>query len=335
MTVDVSPQKRRYWLLTMPRTASNMVVRILNLDEQNVRPAHNGGYFFFLSQMLRLPLYHKPLQGWSCEERIGLERQEKQCFEALQDYLEAAEEAGQKVYVKEHVSQLNCPFFESEYMHGTTVGDDEPGPPKVLPARRVANPTRSSLNLTPLPDEFLKTWHPTFLIRHPAKMLPSLFRTALEDIQLNGKGRSKKEPYEVETTLKFVRALHDFYLNHFGKASQWPIVIDADDVMMYPELVIKYAELTGLDPDKLRFTWEKTSQEMLDKLPPPQKIMFSVFNASTGVDKGKIAGNINIDTEAEKWRIEFGEEGGRKLERWVRDAMPDYEYLRSRRLTLD
>jgi hypothetical protein len=281
-----------------------------------------------------MSLYDRPLHEWTAEERIVIEAQEKRSLDAMQDYLEAAEETGQKVFVKEHVSFLNGVKFESEYMHGPLIGDDA-GPPNLLPARGVSSPTRSSLNLTPLPDEFLKTWYPTFLIRHPAKMLPSLFRTTLNNIELDGYGRSQNEPYEVETTLKFVRALHDFYLEYFGKASPWPAVLDADDVMMYPELIIKYAGLAGLDPDKLLFSWEQTSQEKLEKLPTAQRIMFSVFNKSTGVDKRKIAGNINIDTEAEKWRSEFGDEGGKKLERWVRNAMPDYEYLRSRRLTLD
>lgn len=321
--------KIRYWLLTMPRTASNMVVRILNLDKQNVRPAENGGYFFFRSQMLRLPLYHKPLSEWTPSERDAVDMLQKQCFDALQDYLSAAEQTNEKVFVKEHVSFLNGIPFEFELMHGVSVGDKS--------ARLLldANSTRSPLNMTSLPDEFLKTWHPTFLIRHPARMLPSLFRTALDDIQLFGKGRTKREPYKVETTLKFVRALYDFYLNHFGEASQWPLVLDADDIMMHPELMIKYASIVGLDPDKLQFSWSKTRQEVLDKLPKAQKLMFSVFNQSTGVDKGKVAGDVNLEVEAEKWKNEFGEESGSRLERYVRDAMSDYEYLHSRRLKMD
>lgn len=310
-----------------------MLVRILNLEEQDVRPAHNGGYFFFRSMMTRLALYRKPLRDWTPEERAGVKVQEKQCFEAMQDYLEAAEEEGQKVFLKEHISFINAPPFESEYMYGAEDRDD-PSLTKVLAARRATTSTRSSLNLTALPDEFLKTWYPTFLIRHPAKMLPSLFRTALDEIQLDGKGRSKHEPYEVESTLKFVRALHDFYLQHYGENSQWPIVLDADDIMMYPELMIKYAGLVDIDPDKLQFSWEKTSQAKLDTLPPAQKIMFRTFNCSTGVEKDKIAGNIDIAAEAEKWKSEFGEELGGRLERRVRDAMPDYEYLQARRLTL-
>ncbi|KAI1271165.1 hypothetical protein F5Y07DRAFT_28123 [Xylaria sp. FL0933] len=332
MTVDMPSQKRRYWLLTMPRTASNMLVRVLNLDEQGVRPAFNGGYFFFPSMLTKMSLFNKQ-SAWTPEERLKVREADQKSFDALQDYLEAAEESGETIFVKEHVSFLNDAYYEEEYMHGSVPGED--GPPTPLPARGFSQSTRSSLNHTSLPDEFLKTWYPTFLIRHPGLMLPSLYRTAQKDIELNGSRRANKEPLEIEVTLKFVRYLHEFYTKHFGEDSQWPIILDADDVIATPEIVMKYAKLVGLDPEKLKFSWEKASQEKLDQMQSAVKVMLSSINASTGVDKGKMAGNLDIDAEAEKWRAEFGEEGGRKLERWVRNAMPDYEYLRARRMKLD
>ncbi|TGJ86899.1 hypothetical protein E0Z10_g1870 [Xylaria hypoxylon] len=332
MTVDTISQTRRYWLLTMPRTASNMFVRILNLDEQGVRPAFHGGYFFFPSMMARLKLYNKEGK-WTPEDQVGVGENVKKSFDALQDYLQAAEENSEKIFVKEHISFLNDAHYEHEHMNNAVAGENG-CPPKPVPVRGFSDSTRSSLNRTSLPDEFLKTWHPTFLIRHPAMMLPSLYRTAQSDIELYGSRRAQKEPFEVEVTMKFVRSLYDFYIGYFGENSQWPLVLDADDIMMYPELVMKYAELVGLDPDKLRFSWEKASEEKIDKMNSAMKIMLGSFNASTGVNMGKLAGKIDIDMEAEIWRGEFGEEGGRKLERWVRDAMPHYEYLYSRRLTL-
>ncbi|KAI0520714.1 hypothetical protein F5B22DRAFT_598073 [Xylaria bambusicola] len=328
MTVEIPSPECRYWLLTMPRTASNMLVRVLNLDEQGVRPApFNGGYFFFSSMASRLKLYNKASE-WNLKD---IETSLKQSFDVLQDYLEGAEKDGQKVFVKEHISFLNDISLEYEHMYGTLPGDSLPRP---MPARGFAESTRSPLNQTSLPDEFLKTWYPTFLIRHPALMLSSLYRTAQADIEVYGSKRANKEPFEFEATMKFVKSLFDFYSNYFGNDSKWPIVLDADDVIMYPELVMKYAGLVGLSPEKLRFSWEKTSKEDVEKMHSAAKIMLSTINSSTGVDKGKVAGNIDIDVEAEKWRAEFGEEGGNKLEKWVRDAMPDYEYLRSRRLTV-
>ncbi|KAI1421983.1 hypothetical protein F5Y12DRAFT_660979 [Xylaria sp. FL1777] len=333
MTVDIPPQQRRYWLLTMPRTASNMLVRVMNLDEQGVRTAaFHGGYFFFPSMIARLNLFNKG-PGWTPEDHASVEEAVKKSFDALQDYLEAAEKEGQKVFVKEHISFLNDAHYEYEHMYSTVSGEDSP--PTPMPARGFAQSTRSSFNRTCLPDEFLKTWHPTFLIRHPGLMLPSLYRTTLKDGEIYGTKRAQKEPFEIEGTMKFVRALYEFYSHYFGENSMWPIVLDADDVIKYPELVMKYAGLVGLDPDKLKFSWEKVSQEKIDQMESIVQVMLGTINASTGVDKGKIAGKLDIDAEAKKWRVEFGEEGGKKLERWVQDAMPDYEYLRSRRLAMD
>ena len=138
-----------------------------------------------------------------------------------------------------------------------------------------------------------------------------------------------------EVTMKWHRALYDFFSEHFANDSIWPIVIDADDVMTCPQLVGKYAQLTGLDESKVRYSWDKAGEEELNKLSHVEQRMLSSINASTTIDQSKVAGKVDIDQEVVKWKAEFGEEGAQKLERWVRDAMPDYEFLHSRRLRLE
>ncbi|KAI0150747.1 hypothetical protein GGR57DRAFT_471424 [Xylariaceae sp. FL1272] len=332
MAIDTpTTEKRRYWLLTSPRTASNMLVRILNLDEQGVRPAYNGGYFFFPSLLARLPIYEKKPEDITPEEHTDLKEATQKSADALQDYLAAAEQENQAIFVKEHVVFLNAAEIERQYVYPEAVA-----PPTTVAVRGLDNPTRSDNNMTSFPDEFLRTWHPTFLIRHPAAQLPSLLRTALSDEgQMDGTRRGQREPYAAETTMKWVRSLYDFYRTHFGENSIWPIVLDADDVMLQPRLVAKYAEMAGLDKSKLKFSWEEASKEKIEKMSTAEKIMQSSINASTGVNMGKVAGNVDIEKEAAKWREEFGDECGRKLEKWVREAIPDYEFLRSKRLTLD
>ncbi|KAI2623691.1 hypothetical protein GGS21DRAFT_547127 [Xylaria nigripes] len=333
MTVDVPSRRPRHWLITSPRSASNLLVRMLNLDEQHVRPALRGGYFFFQNALGRLTLYAKPAQEWTPEDFAELTKAAKGCFNDLQDHVEAAEAADEGVFVKEHASFLTSVYSEAEYLRGAAVVQNTESENSVLPMRGLDHATHSTLNRTCLPDEFLKTWHPAFLIRHPAMMLPSLYRAAHQQKQVTNR-RLKSEPYDIEASPWSFRALYDFYLDHFGKDSQWPIVLDADDVMTQPGVVIKYAELVGLDPNKLRFSWDEVSKEELDKMLIMDRIMLSSINSSTGVDKGKIAGDIDIDAEAVKWRAEFGEEGGKRVERWVREAMPNYEYLHSRRLRI-
>ncbi|KAM0420453.1 hypothetical protein ACHAPT_011745 [Fusarium lateritium] len=324
-----SQERRRYWLLTSPRTASNLLVKLLNLDEQGVRPSREGGYFFLPSIPIRFNLLQKPMESWSDEERKELEDSQKECLGRLEDYIDAADKEGQLVYVKEHAIMMNSPFYDSHYSYGTLT---VPGEPKLFPTRNVTDPSRSSHNLTFLPDEFLKTWSPTFLIRHPAMQLPSLYRTCLTNAEMDGFSRWRKEPLDLEVTMKWFRAMYDFYVNHFGEDSNWPIVLDADDIMTSPNLVSKYAGLAGLDQDKLRFSWDKASEEKLNSLSTMEQRMLSTINASSKIDSSKVAGKINIDDEAVKWRQEFGEDGGRKLEQWVRDAMADYSFLHSKRL---
>lgn len=327
-----SQERRRYWLLTSPRTASNLLVKVLNLDKQGVRPAREGGYFFLPTIGRRFTLLQKPMEDWTEEEQKELEEIQKECLDRLEEYIAAADQEGQLVYVKEHALMMTSAFYDSQHSYGTI---DIPGQPKTFATTNVPNPTRSPLNLTFLPDEFLKIWSPTFLIRHPAMQLPSLFRTCLAKMEMDGFSRWKKEPLDIEVTMKWFRAMYDFYVNYFGDGSQWPIVLDADDIMTSPHLVSKYAGLAGLDQDKLRFSWDKANQERLSGLSTMEQRMLSTINASSKIDFSKVAGNINIDDEAVKWRSEFGEEEGRRLEQWVREAMPDYAFLHSKRLRAD
>lgn len=317
--------RRRYWLVTSPRTASNMLVKILNLDAQGVRPANNGGYFFMPTIVGRCKAHIEPVNTWKEDQLKHLTEAQDECFETFKKHIAAAEEEGQLLFVKEHAIMMTDPVVEAEYVNG--------GPLNESLMKGVERPQRSPLNLTSMPDEFLKTWHPTFLIRHPAMMFPSLYRTC-KDVEVDGFQRPNQEPMAFERTIKWIRTLYDFYADYFSEDDQWPIVLDADDIMKHPELVVKYAQIAGLDPNKLRFSWEKATEEKLKETPKVYQRMLSSINASSKIDTSKIAGDVNIDEEAVKWRNEFGEERGRRIEQWVRDALPDYQFLHSKRLVV-
>ncbi|KAJ4130520.1 hypothetical protein NW754_009571 [Fusarium falciforme] len=288
----------RHLLVTSPRTASNLLVRILNFEGQGARPIKSSGYFWLPSILKRYVVQGKPMSGWTTEEKKDIDEVEQKCFDNLLDYIKKAESEGQLVLFKEHALLLNHPFFESEFAHGkgATIGE-----PTVLESG-----TRSSLNKTVLSDEFLKTFKPTFLIRHPALSLASMYRAARSDVL----GRTDKEPSIIERSSTWSRSLFDFYEAEHDNGGERPLVLDADDMMTSPELMLKYARLTGLDPDKLR------------------------FSASDSVNLNKVASNLDVAEKAAKWRAEFGDEDGSKLESWVRAAMPDYEYMRSKRLKI-
>jgi hypothetical protein len=52
--------------------------------------------------------------------------------------------------------------------------------------------------------------------------------------------------------------LHDWCAQQFAKSEEkdsdvaWPIVPDADDIMLEPDIVLRYAKIIGLDPAKLK-----------------------------------------------------------------------------------
>ncbi len=288
-----------------------------------------GGCFFLRARSTSFfTLHHSSMNTWTDEEHASVNEALETAFQTVQNHIAAAEQEGQIVFVKEHALTLVDPFLWSQCAFG----------PDAIAGieRRVESTPRSPLNITTMPDEFLKTWKPTFLIQHPAVMLPSLYRTRQLDFEMEGvKPRLKREPLPVETTLKWNRTLYEFYAVHFGADSLWPIVLDADDIMTSPELLAKYAKLVGLDPDGLCFAWNRANEEELNTMLRDRKIMRAFLCASSRIDISKVAGNIDIDAEAVKWRAEFGEEGGRKLEGWVRSMMPDYLALHAKRLKLE
>lgn len=73
-------------------------------------------------------------------------------------------------------------------------------------------------------------------------------------------------------------------------------------------------------------------KEELERMPGHIRRMRSTIDGSHGIVQGKTAKGLDMDEEVAKWKAEFGDEGGVKVEKWVRAAMPDYEYMRAKRL---
>ncbi|KAG5655694.1 hypothetical protein KAF25_009193 [Fusarium avenaceum] len=325
----MSPKTARHVFLTASRTASHLLLRIINIDAQNAQDTDKNGYFWLSAMYMRNVLNSRPMCEWSPEEKKSLDDMEQKCFNNLLDYINIAEEAGKIVMFKEHAMLLNDPFIESRFIHGENATIGQPKSLKGYPDG--ISSFRSPLNKTILSDDFLKTLKPTFLIRHPASTIPSLFRA----IRHEGFDREVKELEPVERSLYWQRKLLEFYEESYKAGEiEKPIVLDADDMMTSQELMLKYAKVAGLDPEKLRFSWEKAPQEVVNSMPSFVQHMLGSLNSSEKVDLSKVVGDVDISQEAVKWKAEFGDEHARKLETYVREAMDDYEYMRSKRLTL-
>jgi len=274
------------------------------------------------------------LDEWTPSERTALMSSYQTCFDALQTQVETAATLGKDILVKEHATWLMEPVAETEWVFGENSTHESPWTVKV---KALPEQTRSALNETVLPDEFLKSWLPTFLIRHPALVFPSSYRTCVD---LNGAEAARTESaHALEMTMHWSRTLFDWYALQIKTSASdsdpevtWPIILDADDIMMEPEVVIRYSETVGLDPTRLKFSWVPASEEELGKMHGTERRMRSTMSASTGIVDGKTSIDLDVNVEAKKWRLEFGEDEGQKIEKWVRAAMPDYEYMRAKRL---
>lgn len=346
----MSAPGRRVYLLTHPRTASNLVTKILNIPAQNVPPRFQAVYFFRdpVHKGIEMGTVHTHMKQWTKEETMTIKEEYQKALNEFQQWLDGAEKHGQIAFVKEHAMFLTDPVAMTKFLSDHVEEEDVERnleerkslaawkfqykiPSSIYDA--VTN-IASSCNKTVLSDEFLLTFTPTFLIRHPAVVFPSYYRARID---IYGAPTSDQEARNVEMEMDpfmsfhWLRRLYDFY--SLSNSPSHPIILDADDIIASPRILTQYAELAGLDPDKLRFEWDAAREEEMEKvLGKRGKRFVSTILESTGVLKDKIAGEINIDGEAEKWTGEWGWMVSIQMEKWVRASMKDYEFLKARRM---
>ncbi|KAE8381229.1 hypothetical protein BDV26DRAFT_301987 [Aspergillus bertholletiae] len=333
--------RERFYVFTYPRTGSNLLTHLLALDDQpNVASNAEGTRFFLPLQLLRLK--HQCLGALApalpYHQRAEQEKCLTDCFNRLLQHLDTAERDGKIVCFKDHAHYIIEPTAEARLLSGEqSAVDDAPwtliGPNK-LEQTRIG---RSDLNETLFSDDFLKTWKPVFLIKHPAAAFPSFYRALV-----NAAGREFVESdrgwrfYQKAMSLRWVYKLYHFYLEHFRSPGQystddqlpWPIIVEADDIITQPAILVKICQIIGLESSRLRFTWDKMCS---DESPGVQAFRKTLFE-STAIDPSRAVGDVDLEKESIKWREEFGDEIGCRIETHVREAMPDYVFLKSMRL---
>lgn len=336
-------EQKRFLLITYPRTASNLLLKLLALETQeNVLIAPNGGgphggngYFFIQNQMLKgkMGTHGKNMSEWTEDQKKQLEESTQACFEDMEAYAVAAEQQGKIAFVKEHIHFVTEPTAQEKFLFGDKDLEQKPLTVR-FPEAYGCEGSRTVGNDTIFPDEFLQTWKPTILIRHPALVFPSYYRACLDLPQF----KSTDSQFDLFMTFAWQRRLHDWYKKTFDENSgggdiSWPVVLDADDIIAEPAVVVKYCEIIGLDPAKLKFEWAPVTEDEKAKIGNPAvERLLSCLLASSGIQKDKVATHIDIDAEAVKWKEEFGEAVGLKLEAWVNNAMEDYEWMKAKRL---
>ncbi|KAJ5652107.1 hypothetical protein N7507_009533 [Penicillium longicatenatum] len=336
------------YLITYPRTGSNLLLKILNLSEQpQVAAQTKEGYYFHPPLKLRneLSMFDRPLALWGQDCSQLLSECFQDCFAELDNDLRFANAVGKTLFVKEHAPWLIDPTRQSKWIHGPhdnyeTHSTPSPWQIEYLGATGLMDlPMEMMPNPTILPSEFLRQVSPTFLIRNPILSFPSHYRAmrdswygSADTFQETGKCYLK-----FNMTIRWSRMMYDWYekqLNHEHDTHKRPIVLDADDIMTAPEVLIQYCNFVGLDPSKLKFSWKPMEKEKLGNVDPEFLRMKDTLHASDGVRQDKVAAGLVLAKEAVKWRNEFGDTEAAKLVKWVQAAMPDYEYMWARRLTL-
>ncbi|KAF2255288.1 hypothetical protein BU26DRAFT_515020 [Trematosphaeria pertusa] len=345
-----APGQASHIVYTIPRTASHLFMQLLNLPAQpSVLRREDGidGYHFLETLVHRFKngLAGKPLKDWTAEEQKLMRDAFQAGFEDWLRLMKSAEGMGKRTFTKEHVNWLVDPIAE-----GRASGEMRQGIESFaasFPEGSEHSQTHTKANPLVMPDEFvLKMLKPTFLIRHPALAFASLFRAAVggegsDDLRLE-EVLDGEEKHKWECTYHWSIAVYNFYIQHpeFDRKTcvdgiQYPIVIDAGDLNNEP-LIKKYAKAVGLDEDLVRFEWQPTPDEEIEKVPVLQRKMKKTILESKGVETGRLGkdGGPDMEKLKEGWRKEFGDAVSARLEKLVEDNLGMYEELRSKRLTV-
>lgn len=338
-TPETNNNKQRVLLVSVPRTASNLLSKILNIHNQpTVTTNQKGGYFFYEAFMTagRDGRLTKPLAQWTADEKLEIKSAFQQALDDLEAYSTRARAENKLMFAKEHAFWfINPGFFTGRV--------NSPEPPEQMQEFHMpipecyGSPTFSASNKTILPDEYLRTWQLAFIIRHPALAWPSLYR-AVQKLSKAGfiDDDGIKGVSIMNMSLEWTRKLFDWCLEQPDE-SVTPLVIDANDVIHNPGAVTKFCEKAGLDTACMQFEWNDANNAgnaEWDKQKDSAAIFLSTLQGSTGVLKDKAPASVDIGVEVAKWRVEFGDEIAQMLEKATRDSMPDYEYLKANRVTV-
>ncbi|KAJ6110729.1 hypothetical protein N7486_002964 [Penicillium sp. IBT 16267x] len=351
-----SNEARRVLLVSTPRTASNLLLKVLNIPNQpNTYTNEKGGYFFYPAFISAATNGYmaKPAAQWTEQEKQNVKAIYQSCVDNIEIAAAQAKASNNMMFIKEHAFWIFGPAAFQKKLTG--VHDEE-----FLNAFRVHTPeiygptrTYASSNETIFSDEYLRSWKMGFVIRHPALSLPSFWRALLEIAKL---GIIDEDAVEATTVTSmgmcWARSLYDWCLEQPG-LSRLPPIVDAYDLINNPDVVVRFAEETGLDPKALQFQWESQDHE---KRPDfwasnhakatlagddvegshirAANVMLTTLSSSLGMIQNRTPAEVDIAVEAEKWKVEFGVQVAGVIEKAVLESMPDYQYLKARRITV-
>lgn len=317
---------RRIVFFSHPRTASNLILKILNLAHQPdiLFDPELDDHNFVPAIKLKCDAYGsaRRVSDWSEAERSAMSAHYQKSLDKIVEYAARASNEGKIAFLREHVVSVSDPV--AQYCCYTGCSTDGEDAWRIAPAGG-HDGARTQLNCTLIPDEILRQWFPIFVIRHPASAFSSYYRVLTKSDSSEAKTMQQAT---LVNRYSWTRSLHDCYKRSFGIQG---IVLDADDVIADPQLLRSVSSALGLHPEKLKFNWtatrspEEIAAQMMQN---PRHVEFmETLDKSTGIVKDKMRAAIDVEQERRQWENEFGVENGKKLGEWVAAAMEDYEYL--------
>ncbi|KAK3898624.1 P-loop containing nucleoside triphosphate hydrolase protein [Staphylotrichum tortipilum] len=203
-----------------------------------------------------------------------------------------------------------------------------------------SHPRRSNPTVIPLP--LLRTFHFTFLIRHPRRAVPSYYRCTVPPLS-NKTGFHNFLP--AEAGYDELRRLFDYLRaegvvvsregdgDGKGDGEGMKItVVDADDLLDRPgEVIEAFCEDVGIDYHEGMLRWgDEEGQRLAVEAFEKWNGFHDDAIGSTGL-RARVGGKKppTAAEEDEEWRRKFGEEGQRVIRATVDANVADYEYLKS------
>ena len=278
-TLSGSLRPPRIFIFAHPRTASNLFMRLFenHPDLSIVSYTFQDAFFWGPDHPICSPgpriLAQRTIPDASYQNR----------FNQLQQFIANAEAEGKIPIMKEHIYYV----IDPQILAANVICLPK-GAPLIPNAKPTIEDGTSTLaksislpeNPIALSNEFLTTLSPVILTRHPARIIPSLYRLS-EDTRRT----IFAELFPVNASLRWSRLIFDWYDEYYriSGIEKRPIVIDAEDMINDSRNVVeKFCDMNGLDPKHVQYTWPETTGECNSSDAP----FMSTLRNSTGIIRG-------------------------------------------------
>lgn len=109
-----------------------------------------------------------------------------------------------------------------------------------------------------VPDRFMNSLTPIFIIRNPMRMIPSWYKNVSE----NFGATTRDSEWPFTASYHWCRILYDYYEEYFKANPRegfpvLPLVVDGEELVLHTEdLMTQLCDLIHLDSSAVKYTWE-------------------------------------------------------------------------------